>query len=76
MTCAAAAYDTAERLRRQIAVDGDMIDTGNCGRKANPLLALEISARSLTARLLGRLGVLDGGESKRGPGRPPKLGGW
>ncbi|WP_316196406.1 hypothetical protein [Bradyrhizobium sp. SZCCHNS3053] len=53
-----------------------MIDTGNCGRKANPLLALEISARSLTARLLGRLGVLDGGESKRGPGRPPKLGGW
>jgi hypothetical protein len=69
------AYDTAERLRRQIAVTGDEVETGNGGTKANPLIAIELQARSLTARLLDRLGVLDT-EPKRPPGRPPKPGGW
>jgi len=41
--------------------------------KANPLIMLEIAARALVARLLGRLGVLDSGE-KDALGRPPKLG--
>ncbi|OKO71887.1 P27 family phage terminase small subunit [Bradyrhizobium sp. AS23.2] len=73
---ACAAYSMAERLRRQIAVDGDLIETGNgVGMKLNPMIMAEISARSLVARLLGRLGVLDT-EPKRGPGRPPKPGGW
>src|SRR5262245_28076885 len=47
--------DTAERLRRQIAVDGDMIETGNGGTKLNPAIMAEIAARSLVARLLGKL---------------------
>ncbi|WP_027556618.1 P27 family phage terminase small subunit [Bradyrhizobium sp. Cp5.3] len=73
---ACAAYGMAERLRRQIAVDGDMIETGNgVGMKLNPMIMAEIAARGLCARLLRRLGVLDT-EPKRGPGRPPKPGGW
>ena len=69
------AYDTAERLRRQIAITGDEVETGNGGTKANPLIAIELQARGLVARLLARLDVLDI-EPKRGPGRPPKPGGW
>jgi hypothetical protein len=72
---AAQAYDTAERLRRQIQVSGDEIALPGGSMKANPLIMVEIAARSLVARLLGRLDVLDTGP-KRGPGRPPKLGGW
>jgi hypothetical protein len=68
------ARDLSERLRRQIAVDGDMIETGNgVGMKLNPAIIAEIAARGLTARLLGRLGVLDT-KDKRGPGRPPQQG--
>ena len=69
------ARDTAERLRRQIAVDGDMIETGNGSSKLNPAIVAELQARSLTARLLDKLGVLNDGE-KRKPGRPPKRGGF
>jgi hypothetical protein len=50
-----------------------VVETGNGGTKANGLIALELQARGLTARLLGRLGVLDV-EGKRGPGRPPQRG--
>jgi len=39
---ACAAYAMAERLRRQIAVDGDMIETGNgVGMKLNPMIIAE-----------------------------------
>jgi phage terminase small subunit len=69
------AYDRAESLRREIQVSGELIETAGGGTKANPLLAIELQARSLTARLLGRLDLLDTGP-KRGPGRPPKVGGW
>jgi hypothetical protein len=55
--------DTAERLRREIAAIGDTVELSGGGTKANPLIVLELQARSLTARLLGRLGVL---EPKRG----------
>ena len=70
---AAQAYDRAESLRRQIQITGEVVETGNGGMKANPLIMCEIAARSLVARLLGRLGVLDR-EDKRGPGRPPGKG--
>jgi hypothetical protein len=70
------ARDTADRLRRQIKATGDEIDLPGGSIKANPLIMAELAARSLTARLLGRLGVLDA-EPKRPPGRPPsKSGGW
>jgi terminase small subunit-like protein len=63
---ACAAYGMAERLRRQIAADGEMIETDNgVGMKLNPMIVAEIAARSLTARMLSRLGVLDT-EPKRG----------
>ena len=74
MEQACQAYAAAERPRRQIQVSGDEAMTANGGTKANPLIAIELQARSLVARLLGRLGVLDT-EPKRGPGRPPKVGG-
>jgi phage terminase small subunit len=72
---ACAARDTAERLRLQIQDAGDVITLPSGSSKANPLLMVELTARNLTARLLGRLGLLDTGD-KRGPGRPPKPGGW
>jgi hypothetical protein len=65
--------DRAESLRRQILAEGELIATTYGGTKANPLIALELTARSLTIRLLGRLGILGGGEKKR-PGRPVKSG--
>jgi len=73
---ASQAYDRAESLRRQILVAGELIETKGGGVKANPLIMAELQARAVVARLLGRLGVLDTDEPKRGPGRPPKLGGW
>jgi hypothetical protein len=51
--------DVSERLRRQIAAAGDEIELSGGGSKPNGLIVLELQARSLTARLLGRLGVLD-----------------
>jgi hypothetical protein len=51
--------DVSERLRRQIAATGDEVELSGGGTKPNGLIVLELQARSLTARLLGRLGVLD-----------------
>jgi hypothetical protein len=69
------AYERAESLRREITINGELIETHTGGIKANPLLMCELQSRALVARLLGRL-KLDN-EPKRGPGRPPmKGGGW
>jgi hypothetical protein len=69
---AAFTLDRAESLRRQIAVSGEEIETGNGSTKANPLIMAELQARSLVARLLDKLKL--GNEPKRGPGRPPNQG--
>jgi hypothetical protein len=72
---ACAMLDRAENLRRQIAVETELIETHAGGIKANPLLMCELQARALVARLIGKL-KLDN-EPKRGPGRPPRKGaGW
>jgi P27 family predicted phage terminase small subunit len=71
---ACACYDRAEALRAQIERDGETIATAGGSTKANPLLVIELQARALLARLLGKLNLKD--EPKRGPGRPPKRGGW
>jgi hypothetical protein len=71
---ACACYDRAERLRVLIADSGEEIATATGSTKANPLIALELQARALLARLLGKLHLSD--EPKRGPGRPPKRGAW
>ena len=72
---ACAMLDRAENLRRQIAVEGELIETHTGGIKANPLLMCELQARALVARLLGKLSLSN--EPKRGPGRPPnKSSGW
>jgi hypothetical protein len=70
---ACAARDLAERLRRQIELEGDLVPGAHGTSKANPLISMELTARGLIARLLGRLGVLDG-KDKRPPGRPPGKG--
>lgn len=64
--------DRAESLRLQILTDSELIKTPHGTTKANPLIVLELQARALAVRLLGRLGVLD--SEKKRPGRPPKLG--
>jgi hypothetical protein len=66
---ACAMLDRTENLRRQIAVEGELIETHTGGIKANPLLMCELQARALVARLLGKLNLSN--EPKRGPGRPP-----
>jgi hypothetical protein len=67
---------TAPRAwRRQISVTGEVIKLEGGSIKANPLIMAELTARGLVARLLDRLDLLDT-EPKRGPGRPPKRGGW
>ena len=72
---AAFALDRAESLRRQFAISGEEIETGNGSTKANPLIMAELTARSLVARLMDKLNL--GDEPKRRPGRPPnKGGGW
>jgi hypothetical protein len=70
---ACAAYERAEGLRKLIAVDGELIESKAGGIKANPLLMVEITARALCARLIGKLNLDN--EPKRGPGRPPRKGG-
>src|SRR4051812_44625883 len=52
LTDACVARDTAERLRLQIDLSGDEIETGNGSTKANPLIMVQLTARGLTARLL------------------------
>ena len=66
------AYDRAERMRLLIAEQGEMIETATGSLKPNGCIALELQARGLCARLLGRLHLSD--EPKRGPGRPPNIG--
>jgi phage terminase small subunit len=68
---ACACYERAESLRAQIAISGEEIETGIGSTKANPLIALELQARSLCARLIGKLHLSD--EPKR-LGRPPNAG--
>jgi hypothetical protein len=65
---ACACCDRAETLRAQIEREGESIATAGGSTKANPLIALELQARALLARLLGRLDLSD--EPRRGPGRP------
>ena len=67
--------DRAESLRRQILVSGEVIELDGGSIKANPLIMVELTARALVARLLGKLDLLDI-KPKRGPGRPPKRSGW
>ena len=62
-------FERAESLRRLIAVDGELIETGTGGIKANPLIMAELQARALCARLMGKLNLNN--EPKRPPGRPP-----
>jgi hypothetical protein len=71
---AAQAYDRAERLRGLIAEEGEMIATGTGSSKPNGCIALELQARALCARLIGKLHLSD--EPKRPPGRPPKSAKW
>jgi hypothetical protein len=65
---AAQAYDRAERMRLLIAEQGEMIDTATGSQKPNGCIALELQARALCARLIGKLHLSD--EPKRSPGRP------
>jgi phage terminase small subunit len=65
----------AESLRAHIEADGEVIRLPDGSFKRNPLIAAELAARGLIARLLGRLGVLDT-EPRRGPGRPPNPARW
>jgi phage terminase small subunit len=67
------AYDRAERMRLLIADQGEMIETVAGSMKPNGCIALELQARALCARLIGKLHLSD--EPKRGPGRPPNVGG-
>jgi len=66
------AYDRAERLRGLIAEEGEMIATGTGSSKPNGCIALELQARALCARLIGKFHLSD--EPKRGPGRPANIG--
>jgi phage terminase small subunit len=62
---AAQAYSRAERLRVLIETEGEMIDTGTGSSKPNGCIALELTARALCSRLLGKL---------RAPEDRPKMG--
>ncbi|MFH0297221.1 P27 family phage terminase small subunit [Bradyrhizobium sp. 31Argb] len=67
---AAQAYDRAERMRLLIADQGEMIATATGSTKPNGCIALELTARALCSRLIGKLHLSD--EPKRDrPGRPP-----
>jgi hypothetical protein len=65
---ACAAADRAERCRRQIDQDGELIQT-NTGVRDHPLLKHELAARAFVVRTLARLG-LDLEPVRAGPGRP------
>ena len=66
---AAHALDRADSLRARIEAAGPLVKVST--------INAELAARSLMVRLLSKLGVLDGGEEKRKPGRPPsRTGGW
>jgi hypothetical protein len=66
---AAQTLDRAEELAERVRTDGMMI-RGQAGMRAHPCLKEELSARSLVARLLARLG-LDLEPVRATIGRPP-----
>jgi hypothetical protein len=66
------AADRAASMRVQIDKDGETVRTRG-GLKAHPLLAQELSARSLVIRTLVRLG-LNSEPLRNGPGRPGSQG--
>ena len=67
---ACSALDRAERCRRQITTDGEVVRGGRAGMlRAHPLLVSELQSRALACRLLQRLG-LDLEPVRAGPGRP------
>jgi hypothetical protein len=61
-------FSRAESLRRIISVEGELIETGDGGFKANGLLTIELTARALCSRLLGQLRA---SEDRPKMGRPP-----
>jgi hypothetical protein len=66
---ACAAVERAERCRRIIDEDGEVVKT-RTGPRSHPLLRDEVANRALAARLIGRLGM-DLEPLRTGPGRPP-----
>ena len=67
---ACSALDRAERCRRQITADGEVVRGGRAGMlRAHPLLVTEIQSRALACRLLQRLGL--DLEPVKAVGRPP-----
>lgn len=68
LAAAARSADIADSLRARIEAASPLV-------KVSTLITAELAARSLMVRLLTKLGVLDADEKKRGPGRPPRVGG-
>jgi hypothetical protein len=66
---AAAACDRAERCRREIERDGELIQTRSGLLKEHPLMKMELACRAFIVRALARLG-LDLEPVRSGPGRP------
>jgi hypothetical protein len=60
--------DRAQRCRRQIDEDGELV-RGRTGPRDHPLLKHELAARSFTVRALQRMGL--DVEPVKGVGRPP-----
>jgi hypothetical protein len=75
---ACAAADRAERCRKQIEEDGELLRMRSGAVRDHPLLKHELAARSFVVRSLARLG-LDLEPVRGGPGRPagysPNVGG-
>src|SRR5262245_22242702 len=67
---ACAAADRAERCRKAIDLDGELVEQPNGGTREHPLLKAEIAARSFIVRTLVRLGLAVEAVHP-GPGRPP-----
>lgn len=65
---AVCAVDLAAKCREQVQRDGLMVKVRG-QTKENPAAKIELTARSLSARLLARLG-LDLEPTRSGPGRP------
>jgi hypothetical protein len=64
------AADRAERCRKAIDLDGELVEQPNGGTREHALLKAEIAARSFVVRTLSRLG-LDMEPLRPGVGRPP-----
>jgi hypothetical protein len=63
-------HSRAESLRRLIAIEGELIATAEGNSKVNGLLTIELQARALCSRLLGKLVVP---EQPTRMGRPPNM---